>query len=163
MVVRNGEQMVDAKTGQTTELADIIVEKFRTLLDLESRVLDAREETNRISVAHDDTEQSELQENPTVEHEKMLTELELQLKEGIEEMEKIMDSLKLATSSFRTYILPQMSEVVGTLRTYDAAEREELAQLVAALTDEENVQSLEQLEAIIITRLRNNLEKTFGT
>ena len=52
-----------------------------------------------------------------------------------------------------------MSEVVGTLRTYDAAEREELAQLVAALTDEENVQSLEQLEAIIITRLRNNLEK----
>ena len=155
--------MVDAETGQTTELADIIVEKFRTLLDLESRVLDAREETNRISVAHDDTEQSELQENPTVEHEKMLTELELQLKEGIEEMEKIMDSLKLATSSFRTYILPQMSEVVGTLRTYDAAEREELAQLVAALTDEENVQSLEQLEAIIITRLRNNLEKTFGT
>ena len=91
--------MVDAETGQTTELADIIVEKFRTLLDLESRVLDAREETNRISVAHDDTEQSELQENPTVEHEKMLTELELQLKEGIEEMEKIMDSLKLATSS----------------------------------------------------------------
>ena len=41
--------------------------------------------------------------------------------------------------------------------------QEDLAQLVAALTDDGNTQSLEQLEAIIITRLRDNLERTFGT
>ena len=56
-----------------------------------------------------------------------------------------------------------MSEIVGTLRAYDATEREELTQLVAALAGKEKVQSLEQLEPILIARLRHNLEKTFGT
>ena len=163
MIVRKRERMTDKETGQTRELADIIVEKFRALLDLESTVLDTREEVSRISAAHNTTEPSDLQEKSIVEHQEMLTTLESQLEEGIEEMEKIMDELKLTTPSFRTYILPQMSEIVTTLRAYNAAEQEELAQLVAALTDEENTQSLEQLEAIIITRLRDNLEKTFGT
>ena len=155
--------MVDEEMGQTKELADIIVEKFRTLLDLESKVLDAREEISRISVVPDDAKPSHLIDNPTVEYEKILTELELRLKDGIEDLVEIMDELKVATPSFRTYILPQMCEIVTTLRAYDATERKELAQLVDALTDEENIQALEQLEAIIITRLRNNLEKTFGT
>lgn len=56
-----------------------------------------------------------------------------------------------------------MSEIVETLKASDAAAQAELAQLVATLTDNGNTQSLEQLEAIIITRLRDNLEKTFGT
>ena len=72
--------MADKETGQTKELADIIVEKFRILVDLESRVLDAREEISRISVAHDDVEGFDRKKNPIVEHEKMLTQLELQLK-----------------------------------------------------------------------------------
>ena len=155
--------MTEKETGQTKELADIIVEKFRTLVGLESQVLEAREEDNQVSAIHDSEEPSDLQENPTAAYQEMLTALESQLKEGVAEMEKIMDELKSATSSFRTYILPQMSEIVGTLKTSDAAELAELAQLVATLTDDGNTQSLEQLEAIIITRLRDNLEKTFGT
>ena len=56
-----------------------------------------------------------------------------------------------------------MSEIVGTLKASNAAEQEELSQLVEALMDAGNKRSLEQLEAIIITRLRDNLEKTFGS
>ena len=155
--------MTEKEIGQTQELADIIVEKFRALVALESKVLEAREEGSQISAIHDSEEPSDPQENPTAEYQEMLTALESQLKEGVAEMEKIMDELKSATSSFRTYILPQMSEIVGTLKTSDAAAQEELTQLVAVLTDDGNTQSLEQLEAIIITRLRDNLEKTFGT
>ena len=155
--------MTEKETGQTKELADIIVEKFRALVALESKVLEAREEGSQISAIHDSKEPSDPQKNPTAEYQEMLTALESQLKEGVAEMEKIMDELKSATSSFKTYVLPQMSKIVGTLKTSDAAKQEELVQLVAALTDDGNTQSLEQLEAIIITRLRDNLEKTFGT
>ena len=154
------EQMTDKEAVQSKKLADIVVEKFRTLVDLESRVLDTREEIHRISIAHNDAEQSDLQEDPIVEHKKMLIALELQLQKDIEEMEKIM--VKLATPCFRTYILPQMNEVVETLKACGAADRKEPAQLVDALMNEESVQSLEQLETAIITRLRHNLEKTFG-
>ena len=152
--------MTDQKTVQSKELADIVVEKFRTLVDLESRVLDTREEIHRISVAYNDVEQFDLQEDPIIEHKKMLIALELQLQKSIEEMEKIM--VKLVTPCFRTYILPQMSEVVGTLKACGAADRKEPAEFIDALMAEENVQSLEQLETTIITRLRHNLEKTFG-
>ena len=51
---------------------------------------------------------------------------------------------------------------MGTLKACDAAEQGELKRLVAALVDAESPQSLERLEAIIISRLRENLEKTFG-
>ena len=155
--------MIEKETGQTKELADIIVEKFRALVALESKVLEAREARTQISAIRDSEEPSNPQENPTVESHEMLTVLESELKDGIAEMEKIMDELKSSTSSFRTYVLPRVSEIVGTLITSDAAAQAELAQLVAALTDDGNVQSLEQLEAIVITRLRDNLEKTFGT
>ena len=152
--------MTGKETGQSKELADIVVEKLRTLVNLESRVLDTQEEIHRISVAHNDGEQSDLQEDSIVEHKKMLIALELQLEKCIEEMEKIM--VKLTTPCFSTYILPQMSEVVATLKACGAAARKEPAQLVDALMDEESVQSLEQLETTIITLLRHNLEKTFG-
>ena len=155
--------MTEKETGQIKELADIIVEKFRAVIALESKVLEAREQGNPISAINDSEEPSNPQENPTAEYREMLTQLELQLKEGVADMEKIMDELKSATLSFRTYVLPLMSEIVGTLKASDAAEQAELAQLVAALTDDGNTRSLEQLEVIIITRLRDNLEKTFGT
>ena len=155
--------MTEKETEQTKELADIIVEKFRSLFALESRVLEAREQARQIAANHDTAETSDPQDMPTPEDQEMLIALETQLKEQVEEMEKIIDELRSATPSFRTYVLPQMSEIVETLKTSDAAEQAELAQLVAALMDDGNTQSLEQLEAIIITRLRDNLEKTFGT
>lgn len=155
--------MSEKETEQTTALVDTILEKFRVLIDLESAVLDAREKISQISTIRDNPEPSDPQENSIVARQEMLTELELQLKKGIEEAEKIIDELKSAAPSFRTYILPQISTIVGTLKIYNAAEQEELVQLVASLMDAENTRSLEQLELIIITRLRDNLEKIFGT
>ena len=154
--------MTEKEAKQTKELADIIVEKFRVLVDLESKVLEAREQINRIAASHDRQEPSDPQENPTAAYQEMLTQLESELEESVAEMEKIIDELKSAPPAFKTYVLPQMSEIVGTLKASDAAEQEELSQLVEALMDDGNTQSLEQLEAIIITRLRDNLEKTFG-
>ncbi|RKU09785.1 hypothetical protein C6503_20630 [Candidatus Poribacteria bacterium] len=150
------------ETEQTKTLADVIVEKFRNLFALESRVLEARERTRQIAANRDTAEPSDLQDTPTPDNQEMLIALETQLKAQIVEMEAIIDELRSAMPSFRTYVLPQMSEIVGTLKASDVVEQEELAQLVAALTDDGNTQSLEQLEAIIITRLRDNLEKTFG-
>ena len=151
------------ETEQTKTLADVIVEKFRNLFALESRVLEAREQARQIAANRDTTEASDPQNTPTPDDQEMVMALETQLKEQIAEMETIIDELRSATPSFRTYVLPQMSEIVEPLKTSDAAEQEELTQLVAALTDKGNTQSLEQLEGIIITRLRDNLEKTFGT
>ena len=154
--------MTEKETEQSKELADMIVEKFRVLVASESELLEAKKRGDQISASDDSEEPSAPQGNLTAEYQEMLTRLESELKEGIAEMEKIIDALKSATSSFRTYVLPQMSEIVGTLKASDASEQEELAQLVATLTDAGNTQSLEQVEAIIITRLRDNLEKTFG-
>ena len=156
--------MTERETEQTKELADIIVEKFRNLFTLESRVLEEREQAEQIAANRDTAEPSNPQENPTTKYQETLAALESQLKKGIAEMEKIIDELNTSAAlSFRTYILPQMSEIVGTLKACDAAKQEELTQFVRVLIDDRNTQSLEQLEAIIITRLRNNLERTFGT
>ena len=46
-------QMTEEETGQIKELADIIVEKFRVLIALESKVLEAREQGNPISDIND--------------------------------------------------------------------------------------------------------------
>ena len=96
------------------------------------------------------------------ERQEELTQLETELKASVAELDSITDELKWATPCFRAYVLPQMSELVGTLKACDAVERNELAELVSALTDEENSQSPEQLEAAIVTRLRNNIERTFN-
>lgn len=149
--------MTEKETGQTTELADIIVEKLRALVDLDSRVLEAKE-----AAVHNTADPVDPQVNPGTEHQEELTELESQLKGAVEEMDIIMEELQYAPSDFRAYVLPQISEIVGTLGACDAAEQEELLQLVDALVNVDSTQALEQLEAIIITRLRDNLEKTFG-
>ena len=155
--------MTERETEKIKELADIIVEKFRNLFALESRVLEAREHAREITTNRDTAEPSDPQDMPTLEDQEMLTALETQLKEQVEEMAEIINELKSATPSFRTYVLPQMSEIVEALKTSNPAEKAELTQLVVSLMDDGNVQFLEQLEAIIITRLRDNLEKTFGT
>lgn len=155
------------ETYQTIELADLIVEKFRALVVLECKVLEAREAVRQSDVVRNNSEPSNPQESHIVQRQEMLTELELQLKElqlkeGVAEMEKIMDELELAAPDFRTYVLPQISEIVATLKSSDIAEQEEFAQLVTALVEAGSSQSLERLESIIITRLRDNLEKIFG-
>ena len=55
-----------------------------------------------------------------------------------------------------------MTEIVGTLKACDATDRGELAELITALTAE-NTEPSEQLEAAIITRLKNNIERTFSS
>lgn len=145
-------QMTEQEMREAAERADKIVEKVRSLVALEDKVLEARASARHVSNNG----------GSTAQHQDALAVLESELEENVKELDGIADELKLATPSFKTYVLPQLSEIVGTLKASDTAEQKELVQLVAALTDNGNTQSLEQLEAIIIARLRNNLEKTFG-
>ena len=145
--------MTEKEIQEATKRADRIVEKVRSLVTLEGKVVEARESVRQLSVNGDTAPTERLD---------MLAELESQLKESVEELDGITDELKFATPCFRAYVLPQMSEIVGTLKACDAADRGELAQLVTALTDE-NSQSPEGLEEAIITRLKSNLERTFNT
>ena len=155
--------MTEQEMRAAKERADAIVVKVRDLVALEDKVLDARESVHQLSVNGNDTSPDGLQEDSIAERQKGLAVLEAQLKESVEELDSITDELKWATPCFRAYVLPQMSELVGTLKACDAADRSELTQLVTALTDEENSQSPEELEAAIVTRLKDNLERTFST
>ena len=139
--------MTEQEMRAAQERADAIVMKVRDLVALEDKVLEARESVHQGSA---------------VERQSALAVLEAQLKESVEELDNITNELKWATPCFRAYVLPQMSELVGTLKACDAAERSELTQLVTALTDEENSQPHEELEAAIVTRLKANLERTFS-
>ncbi|MDE0088951.1 MAG: hypothetical protein OXU23_24750 [Candidatus Poribacteria bacterium] len=144
--------MTEKEIQEATKRADRIVEKVRSLVTLEGKVVEVRESVRQLSVNGD---------TAPIERLDMLAELESQLKESVEELDGITDELKFATPCFRAYVLPQMSEIVGTLKACDAVDRGELAQLVTALTDE-NSQAPEQLEEAIITRLKSNLERTFS-
>ena len=147
-------QMTEQELREATERADRIIEKVRALVALEDKVLEARESVRQRSVNGDTP--------PTTDPEDVLAALESQLAENVKELDGITDELKLATPCFRAYVLPQMSEIVGTLKACDAADRSELAELIAALTNE-NTETTEQLEEAIITRLKSNLERTFST
>ena len=152
-------QMTDQEMREAMERADRIVGKVRSLVALEDKVLEARESVRQLSV-NGGTLQS--QEDSVAEGQDALAALESELEESVKELDGITDELKLATPCFRAYVLPQMSEIVGTLRACDAADRSELAELVTVLTDE-NAEPSEQLEEAIITRLKNNIERTFST
>ncbi|RKU39312.1 hypothetical protein C6496_00830 [Candidatus Poribacteria bacterium] len=142
--------MTEQELRAAMERADAIVEKVRNLVALEDKVMDAREAARQLSI-----------NGNAADGQNELVGLETQLKESVEELGGITDELKFATPCFRAYVLPQMSEIVGTLKACDAAERSELAQLITTLTDE-NSQPPEELEEAIITRLKANLERTFG-
>lgn len=131
--------MTEQEAREAKERADIIIDKVRNLVSLEDAVLGAME----------------------VGRQEKLPELEAQLKSRVEELASITDELKLATPCFRAYVLPQMSELVGTLKACVAADRNELAELVSTLTDEENLKPTDQIEEAIVTRLKNNIERTF--
>ena len=147
--------MTDKEMREAMERADRIVEKVRSLVALEDKVLAARESVRQLSATNGGTASTaRLQED--------LAGLESQLKESVAELDGITAELQLATPCFRAYVLPQMSEIVGTLKACDAAERSELAELVTALTDE-NSEPSEQLEEAIITRLKSNIERSFST
>ena len=145
--------MTDQEMREAMERADGIVEKVRALVALEDKVLAARESMRQLDATNGDAASAaRLQED--------LTGLESQLKESVAELDEITQELHLATPCFRAYVLPQMSEIMGTLKACDAADRSELAELITVLTDE-NTETTEQLEEAIITRLKNNLERTF--
>lgn len=143
--------MTDQEIREATERADRIIEKVRSLVALEDKVIEARESVRHVSDNG----------GATAQHHDALAALESQLAENVKELDSITDALKLATPCFRAYVLPQMSEIVGTLKACDAADRSELAELVTVLTDE-NAEPSEQLEEVIITRLKNNIERTFS-
>ena len=147
-------QMTDQEMKEAMQRADRIVAKVRALVALEDKVLAAKASVRQLAVTNRDAASSaRLQED--------LAGLESQLKESVAELDSITEELQLATPCFRAYVLPQMSEIVGTLKVCDAADRSELAELVTALTDE-NAEPSEQLEAAIITRLKNNIERSFS-
>lgn len=151
--------MTEQELREAKERADMIVNKMRDLVTLEDKVLKARESVRQLSV--NDTSPANLQEDSVAERQNGLSVLEAQLKESVEELDGVTDEFKWATPCFRAYVLPQMSEIVGTLKACDAADRSELTQLVTALTDE-NSESPAELEEAIITRLKDNLERTFS-
>ena len=151
--------MNEQELREAKERADRIVNKMRDLVLLEDKVLEAREAVHQLSI--NDTSPADLQKDSVAKHRNGLAVLEAQLKESVEELDGITDELKWATPCFRAYVLPQMSEIVGTLKACDAADRSELTQLVTVLADE-NSESPAELEEVIITRLKDNLERTFS-
>ena len=141
-------EMTEREMLEAQKRADMIVGKVRDLVDLEGQVLEARE-----AASGDAT-------NP--DGNGSLNDLEARLKTSVEELNGISDELKWATPCFRSYVLPQIGDIMGKQQSFDSEERRDLESVIAALTDEENAQSSEQLASEIITRLRDNLEKTFG-
>ena len=141
-------EMTEREMLEAQKRADMIVGKVRDLVDLEGQVLEAR------GAASGDAT------NP--DGNGSLNDLEARLKTSVEELNGISDELKWATPCFRAYVLPQIGDIMGKQQSFDSEERRDLESVIAALTDAENAQSSEQLASEIITRLRDNLEKTFG-
>lgn len=150
--------MTEKEAREAKARADLIVDKMKDLVNLEGKVLESRKAVEELR----DSADSGAQQERIAEHQKVLVEQEAQLKESAEELDSVTAELEWATPCFRGYVLPQIGEIVGTLKSCDAADRQDLAQLVTALSDEENAQSPEQLEQQIIARLRQNLERTFS-
>ena len=150
--------MTEKEAREAKERADLIVDKMKDLVSLEGKVLETRATLDELR----GSATSDEQQGRIAECQEVSAEQEAQLKERAEELDSITAELKWTTPCFRGYVLPQMGEIAGTLESCDVANRQDLAQLVTALTDEENAQSSEQLEQQIIARLRENLERTFA-
>ena len=153
--------MTERETKDAKERVDMIVKKVRDLIVLEDQVLEAREAVHQSTAMRDKAPTTDLQEDTLAERQKVLVKLESELKACIVELRRITDELKWAIPCFRAYVLPQMSELVRTLKATDETERCEFPQLVSALMDEGDPRSPEQLEEAIIARLKDNLERVF--
>lgn len=132
----NGREAQEAQ-----KRADLIVDKVRALISLENQVLEAREASHELSVE----------------------DLEARLKACVEELRGIADELKWATPCFRAYVLPQIGDIMRKHKSFDSEERKDLVCMVSTLMEAESTQSSEQLTAEIIARLRENIERSFGT
>ena len=150
--------MTEQKTKETKTYADMIVKKVRDLIVLEDRVIEARETVQKFSALNDNSTRTDSQENTGAKHQEVLTKLESELKAHIVELSRITDELKWTPLSLRVHALTETGELVRKLKMNDIAEQ---SQLLTALTDAENTSSPEKLEAIIIARLKKNLERIF--
>ena len=129
--------MTEQEMREAQERADLIVKKVKDLVALEDSALAAQPAAQATFVS--------------------------QLRERAEELNGIADELKWATPCFRAYVLPQIGEILDKRETFNEAERLDLERIVSTLTDEENAEASEQLTALLITSLRENLERTFGS
>ena len=129
--------MTEQEMREAQERADLIVKKVKDLVALEDSALAAQPAEQATFVS--------------------------QLRERAEELNGIADELKWATPCFRAYVLPQIGEILDKRETFNEAERLDLERIVSTLTDEENAEASEQLTALLITSLRENLERTFGS
>ena len=129
--------MTEQEMREAQERADLIVKKVKDLVALEDSTLIAQPAEQATFVS--------------------------QLRERAEELNGIADELKWATPCFRAYVLPQIGEILNTRETFNEVERLDLERIVSTLTDEENAEASEQLTSLLITSLRENLEKTFGS
>lgn len=154
--------MTEQEIKDAKERADMIVKKVRDLIALEDQVMEAREAVHESSAIRDNAPTTDLQEDTVAERQEVLAKLESELKACVIELDRITDELKWATPWFRAYVVPQMGELMRTLKVCDEAERGEFSQLVSALIDEGDSRSPEQLEGAIIARLKDNLERVFS-
>ena len=87
-------QMTEQEMKAAMERADGIVEKVRSLVALEDKVLEAREAVRQLSATNGGT-------SPIARLQEDLAGLESQLQENVRELDGITDELKLATPCFR--------------------------------------------------------------
>ncbi len=139
-----GQEMLAAQ-----KRADSIVDKLKTLLALESQLLEAGAAAR--DAAHEQSGNGSLQD------------LKARLKTSVEELNRIADELEWAVPRFRAYVLPQIGAIMEGRASFDSQERQDLERVIAALTDAEGAEASEELASEIIARLRANLEKTFGS
>lgn len=138
-------EMTEREMLEAQKRANAIVDKVRDLIALESRVLEARDAAG----------------DRTADQNGLKT-LETELETRVAELSAIADELKWATPCFRAYVLPQISEIMGSQKSFHSAERKDLENVIAALTDAEDGEFSEELAGDIIAHLRSNIEKSFG-
>ncbi len=138
-------EMTEREMLEAQKRANAIVDKVRDLIAFESRVLEARDAAG----------------DPTADQ-NGLKALETELEGRVAELSGIADELKWATPCFRAYVLPQISEIMGSQKSFHSEERKDLENVIAALTDAEDGEFSEELAGDIIAHLRSNIEKSFG-
>ena len=129
--------MTEHEMLEAQKRAESTIDIVRDLIVLESQVMEAREAAREGAVPSEG--------NPSV------ADLEARLKTRVQELNEI-----------KTDVLPQIGDILSGRASFDSEARQDIEGFIAALIDEAGTDSAEQLAAIIIARLKDNLEKTFG-
>lgn len=153
--------MIERETTEAKEYADMIVKKVRDLIVLEDQVIEAREIVQQFPAISDNRTQTDSQEDTITKHQEVLTKLESELKACIVELGRVIDELKWTPLCLRAHALTETGELVTKLKASNIVEQGEQEQLLTVLTDEKDASVSEQLEAVIIARLKSNLERIF--